>query len=60
MMYPILSPDDPTRREAYGMILGSASSVKDPCDAQTSRGMNELVKEPDMDRVPAHHLSVGN
>ena len=60
MMPPILSPDDPTRREAYGMILGSASSVKDPRDAQTSGGMTELNKEPDVNTVPAHHLSVGN
>ena len=60
MMPPILSPDDPTRHEAYGMILGSASSVKEPRDAQTSGAVTELSKEPDMDRVPAHHLSVGN
>gem|GEM_PF-4359755 len=43
MMSPILSSDDPTRREEYGMILGSASSVKEPRDAQTSGAMNETV-----------------
>ena len=60
MMPTLLPSKETTRREPYCMILGNASSVKDPRDAQTSGGMTELNKEPDVNTVPAHHLSVGN
>ena len=59
-MYPNVSPLERIARQAGCMIEASALSVRNPCNAQTSRGVTELSKEPDMNIVPAHHLSVGN
>ena len=60
MMYPNVSPLERIAQPICGMIKAALSSVKEPRNAQTSGAVTELSKEPDMNRVPAHHLSVGN
>jgi len=59
-MYPNLSPLERIAKQMCGMIKATLSSVKEPRNAQTSGAVTELSKEPNMNTVPAHHLSVGN